>query len=136
MWTSIRFQRHRGSRPNTRSGKLLYAGAMNVLIPLPRSDFDPSEAALSWQTLRASAHVVTFATPDGRPATADPVMLTGIGLDFWSRIPALRQITLVGALLGADANVRAAHTAMIDDAAFRAPLTYTQLHYTDFDALL
>jgi hypothetical protein len=36
-----------------------------VLIPLPARDFDPSEAAVSWQVLSNAGHIVTFATPDG-----------------------------------------------------------------------
>ena len=53
-----------------------------VLIPLPARDFDPSEAAVSWQVLSNAGHAVTFATPDGRPAAADDMMLTGQGLDL------------------------------------------------------
>ncbi len=52
-----------------------------VLIPLPRRDGDPSEVAVSWQILRNDGHVVVFATPDGQPARADELMLSGIGLD-------------------------------------------------------
>ena len=46
---------------------------MNVLMPLPHADFDPSEAAVSWKILRAAGHDVMFATPDGCVAAADPV---------------------------------------------------------------
>jgi putative intracellular protease/amidase len=42
-----------------------------VLFLLPALDFDPSEAAVSWQVLVNAGHVVCFATPDGRPAVAD-----------------------------------------------------------------
>ena len=50
-----------------------------VLILLPARDFDPSEAAVSWRVLADAGHAVSFATPDGRPAVADEMMLTGSG---------------------------------------------------------
>jgi putative intracellular protease/amidase len=55
-----------------------------VLIPLPARDFDPSEAAVSWRVLSRAGHTVSFATPEGRPALADDMMLTGKGLDLWA----------------------------------------------------
>jgi len=109
---------------------------MKILMPLPREGFDPSEAAVSWQILRAADHAVMFATPDGRPAAADPIMLSGIGLNFWSRVPGLRRIKLIGALLRADRNARTAYAAMVDDLEFRSPRAYAQLREADFDALL
>ena len=48
-----------------------------VLILLPARDFDPSEAAMSWQVLLNAGHSISFATPDGKPAAADDMMLTG-----------------------------------------------------------
>ena len=38
-----------------------------VLMPLPACDFDPTEAAVSWQVLSAAGHDVVFATPSGQP---------------------------------------------------------------------
>jgi putative intracellular protease/amidase len=55
-----------------------------VLLPLPAQDFDPSEAAVSWRVLASAGHVVDFATPDGQPAVADDIMLSGKGLDLSS----------------------------------------------------
>src|SRR6266404_1126349 len=52
-----------------------------VLVLLPARDFDPSEAAVSWRVLGNAGHTVSFATPDGRPAVADDMMLTGKGVD-------------------------------------------------------
>lgn len=109
---------------------------MNVLMPLPRTGFDPSEAAVSWKILRESGHTIAFATPDGERASADPVMLTGIGLDLWSRVPLLRNIKIIGALLRANRDARRAHAKMLDDPHFAAPLAYAQLRGADFDALL
>ena len=95
-----------------------------ILIPLPSSDFDPTEAAVPWRALTAAGHVVSFATPDGAPAAADPIMLTGKGLG------------LLAPLLMADGNGRQAYTAMIGSAEFQSPLTYAQVRASDFDALL
>src|SRR3954466_5970136 len=67
---------------------------MKILVPLPRADFDPSEVALSWQILAAAGHTIVFATPDAKPASADPAMVSGCDLDFWSRVPGLRGIKL------------------------------------------
>ena len=56
-------------------------------MPLPRTDYDPSEVAVSWRLLTQAGHRVRFATPDGRMALADPLMLSGAGLDPWSWLP-------------------------------------------------
>jgi putative intracellular protease/amidase len=109
---------------------------MKVLMPLPCTDFDPTEAAVSWRILAAAGHDVVFATPDGRAARGDPVMVTGIGLDFWSRVPGLRQLKLFGLALRADRNARSAYCELVDNAAFRKPLPYAAVDCADFDALL
>ena len=105
-------------------------------MPLPRADFDPSEVAVSWRILRDAGHDVVFATPDGTVAIADTVMTTGIGLDFWSRVPGLKRVKLVGLLLRADRNARAAYGELVDNAAFCAPLSHAQARSEDFAGLL
>jgi len=105
-------------------------------MPLPRADFDPSEVAVSWRVLRDAGHEVVFATADGTVASADPVMVTGIGLDFCSRIPGMKQLKLVGLLLRADRNGRAAYGELVDNAAFRAPLMHAHVQGGDFAGLL
>ena len=105
-------------------------------MPLPRAGFDPSEAAVSWKILREHGYCVVFATPAGEPAAADPIMLSGIGLDFWSRIPLLRNVKIIGAMLRADRRARLAHAQMLQDPRFQEPLTYAALRSADFDALL
>ena len=107
-----------------------------VIMPLPARDFDPSEAALSWQRLVQDGHRVRFATPDGKPAAADPLMLSGEGLDFWGFIPLLKKFKLLGLMLRAKANARAAYRAMERDAEFLAPLRYDALNVADFNGLL
>jgi protease I len=44
-----------------------------LLMPLPESDFDPTESGVPWRTMRDHGHCVVFATPSGRTARADPV---------------------------------------------------------------
>lgn len=107
-----------------------------VLIPLPRRDFDPSEAAVSWSVLKRLGHSVAFATPDGRPGEADDMMLSGEGLDVWGFLPGLKHIVAVGRLMRANADARAAYARMQDDPAYKAPLSWSQIRREDFDGLL
>ena len=107
-----------------------------VLIPLPARDFDPSEAAVSWEVLSKAGHVVTFATPDGRPAVADNMMLTGQGLDFWGQIPLLQSWPLIGLLMRANSAGRDAYAAMIADPNYLAPKRWDEVDASEFDGLL
>jgi putative intracellular protease/amidase len=107
-----------------------------VLCLLPARDFDPSEAAVSWRVLVDAGHAVGFATPDGRPALADDIMLTGQGLDLWGEIPLLRNFPLVGLLLRANRDARKAYADMILDPDYVAPRRWEKTDPSDFDALL
>lgn len=109
---------------------------MNVLMPLPSCDYDPSEAGVSHALIRAAGHAVSFATPEGRPARADPAMLSGAGFDVWGRLPLLRHLVLIGRFLRADRRARVAHAAMQADPAFARPMRYAQIDPGAFDALL
>jgi protease I len=95
-----------------------------LLIPVPNTDFDPTEVAVPWKLLRAKGHRIVFATPDGGPASADPIMVTGTGLG------------LLSGLLRADANGRAAYDSLLGDPAFRQPLAYAALDAKEFDGLI
>ncbi|OOG53590.1 type 1 glutamine amidotransferase domain-containing protein [Rhodanobacter sp. C03] len=107
-----------------------------ILIPLPHRDFDPSEVAVSWHTLHADGHEVIFATPAGQVASADELMLSGMGLDPWGWLPGLNRLRLVGLLLRANIDARKAYASMLQDAAFRAPLRWEALDASAFDGLL
>ncbi|AIY42313.1 ThiJ/PfpI family protein [Collimonas arenae] len=107
-----------------------------VLIPIPNLDFDPSEVAVSWRILITQGHRVIFATPDGQPAAADPLMLSGEGLDAWGFIPLLKKIKLLGLTLRANAAARADYAALCSDQGFLTPLSYPELVSTDYDGLL
>jgi putative intracellular protease/amidase len=107
-----------------------------ILIPVPARDFDPTEAAVSWQILQSLGHTVVFATPEGQAAQADEMMVSGQGLDFWGFVPLLRRFTLVGLLMRADRNGRRAYAAMMNDARFKAPLKWADIDASKFDGLL
>src|ERR1700681_4173875 len=107
-----------------------------VLVLLPARDFDPSEAAVSWRMLATAGHTVSFATPDGQPAVADDMMLTGKGLDLWGAIPLLRNLPLVGLLMRANRDARQAYVEMIADPNYVAPQRWDAVDASAFDALL
>jgi len=109
---------------------------LNIVMPLPSHDFDPSEVAVTWGIVRAAGHSVTFATPDGRRAHADPRMLTGEGLDPWGWVPVLKKIRLIGLLLRAESGARQTYRALEQDPNFLHPKRYEALRSQDFDGLV
>ncbi len=109
---------------------------VSVVIPLPRHDFDPSEVAVSWQVLRAAGINVQFATVDGQPSSADPLMLDGQGLDLWSGLPGLRYFKVIGLALRATSAVRQAYRQMIREREFLKPISFQLLKAERFDGLL
>ena len=116
--------------------KLHTAAMAAVLVPLPRRDFDPTEVAVSWKILKSRGHTLAFATPDGEAAQADPIMLDGVGLDPWGFIPGLRQAKLLGLMLRANAEGRAAYRELAADPAFLNPLRWRDLPGRPFEGLL
>ncbi|WP_445144912.1 DJ-1/PfpI family protein [Dyella sp. Tek66A03] len=108
----------------------------HILIPLPHQDFDPSEVAVPWRVLTRAGHQVIFATPDGTPASADPIMISGEGLDLWGWIPGLRKLILFGRLLRANAVARRDYAALLKDQAFNAPQRWDDIEAARFDGLL
>jgi putative intracellular protease/amidase len=107
-----------------------------VLVLLPARDFDPSEAAVGWRVLADAGHTVSFATPEGRPAVADEMMLTGKGLDPWGAIWLLRNLPLVGLLMRANRDARKAYAEMTVDPNYVAPQRWDAIDVSAFDALL
>ena len=95
-----------------------------LLMPLPKRDFDPTEAGVTWRELTRRGHDVRFATPDGSIAHADPRMVHGKGLGPWKN------------LLRADENGLAAYEAMLADAAFQQPWDYAHAACQTIDGLL
>jgi len=109
---------------------------LTIIIPIPNQDFDPSEVALPWQIIRAAGHAVEFATPDGQRAYADPIMLSGEGLDPWGWIPGLKKIRLIGLFLRADRYARSAYALMQQDPSFLHPKRYDALRVDDYNGMV
>ena len=95
-----------------------------VLIPLPATDFDPSEAGISWNILHQHDVSVVFATPQGEKAQGDARMLTGKGLGPWAP------------LLKADENGKRSYESMLKSPEFTKPIRWDEASQTDFDALV
>ena len=95
-----------------------------VLIPIPSTDFDPTETAVPWAILRSIGHALVFSTPDGKMGQADARMLTGKGLG------------ILAPMLIADANGRIAYDAMQKSWAFQHPIPYRDIDAGNYRALL
>lgn len=99
-----------------------------VLVPLPRVDFDPTEAGVPWRVLTEAGHACVFATPDGLPAHADERMLAGKDLGW------------LAPLLRAQGNAVADHDRMVQSSAYRTPMPWSdiarELGADRFDAVL
>jgi protease I len=95
-----------------------------ILIPIPLTDFDPTETGVPWKILRNAGHDCVFASPDGRPGQADPRMLSGAGLGPLATV------------LRAQAVAREAYAAMAASAEFRRPVAWADATAEEFDALL
>ncbi len=93
---------------------------MAVVIALATADFDPTEAAVPWHTLRSAGKDVIFATADGEPGACDPLMLEGV---------------LLGAVKAKKENA-ALYQAMIDDPACQAPIRFADIDPAVHDALV
>ncbi len=93
-----------------------------ILILLPQTDYDPSEVALPWLVWTGAGHEVCFATESGRPASCDPVTLTGQGLP------------LIARSLQARVEAREAYAAMLEDRNYNRPLTWAKARVGSFDA--
>jgi putative intracellular protease/amidase len=107
-----------------------------VLIPIPDRDFDPTEVAVSWHVLRANGHHVVFATESGAPGAADDIMVSGRGLDFWSALPVLGAITVVGRMLRANKDARRAYQDMLQSQEYQHPSSWSETTLDGIDALL
>lgn len=107
-----------------------------ILMALPSHGFDPSEAAIPWQLLTAAGFRVLFATDSGQPARADPIMITGEGLDPWGFIPVLKKIKMIGLMMRAGKAGRQAYQQMVQDPDFCQPLHYDQLQPEHYAGLI
>jgi len=95
-----------------------------ILMPLPETDFDPTESGVPWRILTERGHTVLFATPEGLPARCDERMLEGTGLG------------ILAPMLRADVHGRLAYEAMAQCPEFRAPLRWEDIKVAQIDAVL
>ncbi len=95
-----------------------------ILVLLPSHDFDPTEASVPALALADAGHQVTFSTPEGQQARADPIMATGKGL--W----------LLAGVLAADQNGRRAYQRVQTLPSFQSPVSWSSLAPEKYDALL
>jgi putative intracellular protease/amidase len=92
----------------------------HVLIPLPDSDFDPTESATPWRVCTERGWKATFATENGNVATADPRLLLGF----------------IRGPLGAGPMGLRDYKKMIEAPEYHKPIKYADIQVDDFDALL
>lgn len=91
-----------------------------VLVPLPDTDFDPTETAAPWHVLTEAGHEVVFATEEGRAPACDPLLLTGVVLGQ----------------LGAKPRIKELYARMIASAERQRPITWRSIVPGDYDALV
>ena len=94
-----------------------------LLIILPQTGFDPTEVALPWQVWTQAGHEVWFATETGKPASCDPITLSGEGLP------------LLASSLKCRPEAQAAYAAMIAAPRYRHPLSWAKARAADYAAL-
>ncbi|RLD73599.1 MAG: hypothetical protein DRJ10_17650 [Bacteroidetes bacterium] len=94
-----------------------------VLIPIPSYGCDPSEVAIPWKIISENNIKVVFATPDGKKAQADKIMLTGKGLG------------ILKSVLQARKDAVTAYYEMEKSSSFCNPISYDEIKESNFDAL-
>ena len=114
----------------------MLAPVATVLIPIPDTDFDPTEVAVSWKVLTGAGHTVVFSTESGKRAVADDLMVTGRGLDVWSMIPGLDRVVVVGRILRANGDARAAYAQMQLSPEYRQPTAWADADLEGVDGLV
>jgi len=95
-----------------------------VLIPIPATDFDPTECAIPWKILKNAGIEVVFATPYGALAQCDQRLLTGEGLGLFS------------SFLIADKKAQAAYHEMTQSTEFQNPRSWAHLNSQIYDGLI
>jgi putative intracellular protease/amidase len=114
----------------------MLAFVATVLIPIPDTDFDPTEVAVSWKVLTAHGHTVVFSTESGTQAVADDLMVSGRGLDVWSKVPGLGRVIVVGRILRANRDARAAYAQMLLSPEYRQPTAWADADLDGVDCLV
>lgn len=95
-----------------------------ILMPLSSEDYDPTEASVIWKMASRAGHAFEFATMDGKPAKADPRMITGDGLGPWK------------GLLRAREDAIAAQKEMSEHPSYRGPLAFSDINPDRYEAIV
>lgn len=98
--------------------------AKKILIPIPATDFDPTECAVPWSVLKQQGFEIQFATPDGKKATCDQRMIDGKGLG------------LLAPFLVADPRGQKAYRELEQSREFQNPLSWTAVQSRNFDGII
>lgn len=107
-----------------------------VMMILPEKGYDPSEAAITWKVLNQKGFDVRFATPGGKPAEADRLMVTGEGLDWWGWMPVLKKFKAIGLILRANKDARCAYREMVKQDTYQSPMTYEMIDPHALDGMV
>lgn len=95
-----------------------------VLIPLPSFGCDPSEVAIPWKILSQKGFEIVFATPNGKMAETDPIMLTGKRLGIMKPILAARQ------------DAAQAFLELEETKSFKNPIKWEDINPNDFNGII
>jgi protease I len=95
-----------------------------VLIPIPSYGFDPTEVAIPWKLITERNFEVVFATPSGRKAAPDSLMISGAKLGIWKPVLRARQDAV------------AACAEMENNDSFCNPVQYADAMEGDFAAIV
>ena len=95
-----------------------------ILMPLPSTDFDPTESGVPWRVLTQLGFEVIIATPSAVIPICDLRMLDGHGLG------------VLAPLLMADQNGQESYREMAQSPAFQNPLNWQEIEASDFDGLI
>lgn len=94
-----------------------------IVVLLPSTGFDPTEAAVPWRALVEAGIEVRFATPDGSPAAADERLVTG-------------GFSVLDPVLMTKPDSLEAYGAMTASAEFVSPMAYADVRLGATDGLL
>jgi putative intracellular protease/amidase len=93
-----------------------------VLVPLPDTDFDPTETAVPWKVLSDKGHEIVFATEEGKKPACDHLLVRDEGVLFGQ--------------LGAKAGPKALYGELESANAFAKPIQWRDIDPSSFDALV